>query len=122
VSNLHRYLQQCGAWAQLADEHGRVSKAARQGTHMLIPSDSYDVDYPLEVDDEFWSTGDPATDFVQPANKPSKISVFVSLVKLVKIISRAMKVIVSDKGYSAKPNMQLTRFFAVVVPGQSGCE
>lgn len=38
---------------------------------------------------------DPARAFEQPAGKPSKISVFVCLLKLVKIINTAMRVIVS---------------------------
>jgi hypothetical protein len=68
--------------------------------HMLILLHSYDVDYPLEVDDEFWDTGDPATDFVQPDDRPSRISVFVCLLKLVKVINRSMKVIVSGRTLS----------------------
>lgn len=61
------------------------------------------MEYPLDVDDEFWDTGDPATDFVQPLDRPSKISVFVCLLKLVKVIARSMKVIVSLNVFIADP-------------------
>jgi hypothetical protein len=70
-----------------------VPRKARE--RALTPLRSYDVEYPLDVDDEFWDTGDPATDFVQPSDQPSKISVFVCLLKLVKVIARSMKIIVS---------------------------
>jgi hypothetical protein len=56
----------------------------------LIDVLSFDVDYPLDVDDEYWDTGNPETDFKQPANKPTKISSFISLLKLGRIIASAI--------------------------------
>ncbi|KAJ9112249.1 hypothetical protein QFC22_006333 [Naganishia vaughanmartiniae] len=67
--------------------------SAAMGRSLQMNAEDYDVDYPIEVDDQYWSTGDVATDFVQPADKPCKISMFVCLLKLVNIVGRAMKMI-----------------------------
>ncbi|KAJ9092550.1 hypothetical protein QFC21_006781 [Naganishia friedmannii] len=67
--------------------------SAAMGRSLQMNAEDYDVDYPLEVDDEYWDTGDSATDFVQPVDKPCKISMFVCLLRLVNIIGRAMKMI-----------------------------
>jgi hypothetical protein len=72
-----------------------VSQSRRVKARNLTSCGSYDVDYPLEVDDEYWITSDPALAFIQPPDKPSRISVFVCLLKLVKIINTSMRVIVS---------------------------
>jgi hypothetical protein len=52
--------------------------------------DSFDVDYPLDVDDEYWDTGNPKTDFIQPAGKTSKIAMFISSLKLGRITAFAI--------------------------------
>ena len=56
---------------------------------------SFDVDYPLDVDDEFWDTGNPQTDFKQPPGKPSKIAMYISLLSLERIVASAIMNVVS---------------------------
>ncbi len=54
---------------------------------------SFDVDYPIDVDDEYWETGDPETDFKQPEGIPSKVSYFVSVLKLSRIMGEVLKTV-----------------------------
>lgn len=50
---------------------------------------SFDLDLPLEVDDEYWET-----DFVQPDARPSVIAYFNSYLSLMDILAYAMRLIV----------------------------
>ncbi|KAJ7696002.1 fungal-specific transcription factor domain-containing protein [Mycena rosella] len=50
-----------------------------------IHPEDYDVDLPLEVDDEYWDQG-----FVQPPGKPSVFSFFVCHVRLCEILGDAL--------------------------------
>jgi len=50
---------------------------------------SFDLDLPLEVDDEYWDDG-----FVQPEGKPSSIAYFNSYLGLMDILAYAMRWIV----------------------------
>lgn len=54
-----------------------------------LTSHSIDADPPVECDDEYWDTGNPATVFKQPPRVPSKISFFTHYVKLTDILSHA---------------------------------
>ena len=57
---------------------------------------SFDIDFPLEVDDEYWENPlDPERAFVQPPNKPSTSSFFVSYSKLSQILGFILRTIVS---------------------------
>ena len=57
---------------------------------------SYDLDLPLDVDDEYWFPEDPSQAFQQPPGKPSKISYFISTLKLNTILARALRTIVRE--------------------------
>lgn len=66
--------------------------AAKRQTDVSSPvCCSLDAEYPLEVDDEYWETSMQSTDFVQPPGVPSKISLFVSLLKLTRIIANVLR-------------------------------
>lgn len=56
---------------------------------------SFDVDLPLEVDDEYWETEDPSAAFQQPLGIPSKVGAFILFIKLSQIVAFAMKTVVS---------------------------
>lgn len=59
-------------------------------------SSSFDVDFPLEVDDEYWENPlDPERAFVQPPDKPSTASFFVSYLRLNQILGFILRTIVS---------------------------
>ncbi|KAG8213977.1 hypothetical protein J3R82DRAFT_10726 [Butyriboletus roseoflavus] len=55
--------------------------------------EDFDVELPLEVDDEYWETEDPEKAFQQPPGKPSKIAAFNSHLKLTKIAAYALRTI-----------------------------
>jgi hypothetical protein len=56
---------------------------------------SFDVDYPVEVDDEYWHNPDPSRAFKQPEGKVSLISFFNCHLRLLQILSFALRTIVS---------------------------
>ncbi|KAJ6489867.1 fungal-specific transcription factor domain-containing protein [Mycena sanguinolenta] len=62
------------------------------GRPMSLHVEEYDVDLPLEVDDEYWDTG-----FTQPEGKPSQLSYFVSHLRLCEILADAMRRVYGSK-------------------------
>ncbi|KAJ7661667.1 fungal-specific transcription factor domain-containing protein [Mycena rosella] len=56
-------------------------------------SDDYDIDYPIECDDEYWETSESDMAFKQPPGKPSALSFTVAYVKLIEIMGTAQKTI-----------------------------
>ncbi|KAF6764452.1 fungal-specific transcription factor domain-containing protein [Ephemerocybe angulata] len=65
----------------------------------------FDADLPIECDDEYWETGDPSTDFKQPAGKPSKMAYYTSLMKLTEIYCQARRAFYSVKHPEVPPGM-----------------
>ncbi|KAI0752266.1 transcription factor domain-containing protein [Irpex lacteus] len=65
------------------------------GKSCCIQEEDYDVGLPLDVDDEYWYPEDPKLAFQQPPGKPSKVSYFISCLKLYQILARALRTIVS---------------------------
>ncbi|THH02715.1 hypothetical protein EW145_g6716 [Phellinidium pouzarii] len=60
----------------------------------------FDLDLPLEVDDDYWKSGDSyQTAFTQPIGNPSVVSGFVSLLKLTQIMAHALRTIRKKKKY-----------------------
>ena len=64
--------------------------------------DSYDLDLPLEVDDEYWEANPPAEAFKQPRDVPSMISSFNYCVRVGWIIGFIYRTLVSIR---FKPNV-----------------
>lgn len=64
------------------------------GRSVALQDTDFDADYPIAVDDEYWETGDRATDFAQPpdAGLPS-VSAFIHMLKLDHVIGAALKTI-----------------------------
>ncbi|KAJ7467195.1 fungal-specific transcription factor domain-containing protein [Mycena latifolia] len=58
-------------------------------------ADDYDIDYPIECDDEYWEPPDPEMAFKQPPGKPSVLSFTASYLKLIEIIGISQKTIYS---------------------------
>ena len=56
---------------------------------------SIDVALPTECDDEYWLTPEGKPLFKQPPDTPSKVTVFVCLIRLGRILALAMRTIVS---------------------------
>ncbi|KIJ07117.1 hypothetical protein PAXINDRAFT_19682 [Paxillus involutus ATCC 200175] len=57
--------------------------------------DSFDLDLPIECDDEYWDHLDPEQAFKQPPDKPSMISFFTNYLKLNHILAFALRTIYS---------------------------
>lgn len=56
---------------------------------------SFDLEMPIECDDEYWVTSDPDMAFKQPAGKPSTVTFFNCLLRLNQILAFALRTIVS---------------------------
>ncbi|KAF7361336.1 Fungal-trans domain-containing protein [Mycena sanguinolenta] len=61
------------------------------GRPRATSSDDYDVEYPVECDDEYWESSDPSQAFKQPPGKPSIVSYFVAYLKLIEIMGMAQR-------------------------------
>jgi len=64
------------------------------GRSVALQDTDFDADYPIAVDDEYWETGDPAKNFVQPpeAGVP-KVAAFIHTLKLDHIIGATLRTI-----------------------------
>jgi hypothetical protein len=62
---------------------------------IFIWSCSFDIDFPVDCDDEYWENLDPEKAFKQPPNKPSKVSFFISYLKLNQVLAFALRTVVS---------------------------
>ncbi|ODO10775.1 hypothetical protein I350_01373 [Cryptococcus amylolentus CBS 6273] len=63
------------------------------GRSVAIQDTDFDADYPQDVDDEYWDTGDPEKDFKQPEGKPSRIAAFIQLLKLDHIVGAVLQTV-----------------------------
>lgn len=71
----------------------RVNCAAI-GRSVAIQDTDFDADYPIDVGDEYWDTGDPASSFKQPEGLPiSKVAAFTQMLKLDHITGAALRTI-----------------------------
>ncbi|KAJ7217845.1 fungal-specific transcription factor domain-containing protein [Mycena pura] len=61
------------------------------GRPTAIHVEDYDVELPLEVDDEYWEHPDPEQAFKQPAGKPSLITYFVCHIRLCEILGSTLR-------------------------------
>ncbi|KAL0566243.1 Gypsy retrotransposon integrase-like protein 1 [Marasmius crinis-equi] len=55
----------------------------------------YDLPLPIDCDDEYWEVEDPEQAFKQPEGKPSSMSHWIALLKLMDIVGFAQRTIVS---------------------------
>ena len=57
---------------------------------------SFDVDLPIDCNDEYWAPADPGQAFKQPLGKPSCVAFFISLIELNRVLALAMRTVVSS--------------------------
>jgi len=57
---------------------------------------SFDLDLPVDCDDEYWDHRDPEKRFKQPPNTPSSVTAFISYIKLQQVLALSLRTIVSD--------------------------
>jgi hypothetical protein len=58
------------------------------------PFVSFDLDLPVECDDEYWEHPDPQQAFKQPTTKPSVIAYFNCYLKLNQVLAFSLRTIV----------------------------
>ncbi|WVF72208.1 hypothetical protein IAT40_007020 [Kwoniella sp. CBS 6097] len=64
------------------------------GRSVALQDSDFDADYPIDVDDEFWDTGDSELDFKQPEGAGvSSIAAFVQTLKLDHILGATLRTI-----------------------------
>ncbi|KZT11021.1 uncharacterized protein LAESUDRAFT_644067 [Laetiporus sulphureus 93-53] len=61
------------------------------GRSCCCREEDFDLDLPLEVDDEYWENDDPNLAFQQPEGKPALVTAFVFWVKLSRITAFALR-------------------------------
>lgn len=82
-------------WCLVAMDRGICTVLGRP---CAIYDEDFDLDYPIDCDDEFWVSDDPQKAFKQPHGTPAKISQFIWHVKLSQIHARALRTIYSSQG------------------------
>ncbi|KAK0440954.1 uncharacterized protein EV420DRAFT_1581063 [Desarmillaria tabescens] len=73
---------------------------AFDGKPRATTSENFDIDYPLEVDEEFWPgepLADPENPWTQPSHKPADVVSWILNIKLLEILSFAQVTIYSIK-------------------------
>ncbi|KAF9073616.1 putative fungal-specific transcription factor [Rhodocollybia butyracea] len=63
------------------------------GRPATIHEEEYDVELPINCDDEYWEHPDPDMAFKQPTGTPSKLSFFIHYLKLMDILAYATRTI-----------------------------
>ncbi|KAJ7647080.1 fungal-specific transcription factor domain-containing protein [Roridomyces roridus] len=71
--------------------------SAAYGRPRATTSDDFDLDLPIECDDAYWETSDPADAFKQPAGVPSLMTYMIFYLKLLDILAFAHKTLYSLK-------------------------
>jgi hypothetical protein len=67
--------------------------------NITLSSNSFDLDLPAEVDDEYWENDDAALAFQQPPGKPALVASFNTFIKLSQIMAFALITLVSKAIY-----------------------
>ncbi|PFH50026.1 hypothetical protein AMATHDRAFT_75846 [Amanita thiersii Skay4041] len=65
------------------------------GRPCAIQDEDFDLDMPLEVDDEYWEHPDPEQRFRQPPDKPSLVTAFNLYLKLNQVLAFSLRTIYS---------------------------
>lgn len=65
------------------------------GRPCALQDEDFDLDLPIECDDEYWTHSDPKQAFKQPMGKPTYMSYFICFLKLNRILAFALRTIYS---------------------------
>ncbi|KZV64204.1 hypothetical protein PENSPDRAFT_690958 [Peniophora sp. CONT] len=63
------------------------------GRPCAIQEEDFDLEMPIDVDDEYWVTPNPEDAFKQPEGKPSKMTAFICQLKLCQVLGFALRTI-----------------------------
>ncbi|KAF5339474.1 hypothetical protein D9758_015322 [Tetrapyrgos nigripes] len=67
--------------------------SASLGRPRATSSDDFDIDLPVQCDDEYWEHPDPELAFKQPPGRPSKLVYLITFLRLLDILNIAQKTI-----------------------------
>ncbi|KZV67310.1 hypothetical protein PENSPDRAFT_754999 [Peniophora sp. CONT] len=65
------------------------------GRPCAVQDEDFDLDLPIDVDDEYWECPEPTLAWVQPPGKPSKVAYFIASIRLSQIVGFALRTIYS---------------------------
>jgi len=82
-------------WVDLALSKMRSANHLCSHGSLLMPFISFDLDLPVDCDDEYWDHPDPEKRFKQPPNKPSSVTSFIFFIKLQQVLAFSLRTIVS---------------------------
>ncbi|KAJ7587342.1 fungal-specific transcription factor domain-containing protein [Mycena floridula] len=71
------------------------NSSSAMGRPCAIQDEDFDLDLPIECDDEYWEHPDPALAFKQPPGQPSRIAYFILSIKLMKLLAFSLRTIYS---------------------------
>jgi hypothetical protein len=85
-------------------------KAHRKPNHtsLTVARFSFDLDPPIECDDEYWENQDPDKAWKQPPGKPSSMAYFNQFLKLGDVLGHALRTIVC-------PTLQMVTYWFLTV-------
>ncbi|ODO02940.1 hypothetical protein I350_05782 [Cryptococcus amylolentus CBS 6273] len=63
------------------------------GRPMAMRDVDFDIDYPRDVDDEYWESGDQSSRFLQPLGKVSRVARHIQILKLDRIMGQILHAI-----------------------------
>ncbi|KAJ3553324.1 hypothetical protein NP233_g12670 [Leucocoprinus birnbaumii] len=69
--------------------------SAALGRPCAIHDEDFDVDLPVDCDDEYWEHPDPEKRWKQPPGKPSRVSFFLCFLKLNQVLAFSLRTIYS---------------------------
>ncbi|KAJ7765439.1 fungal-specific transcription factor domain-containing protein [Mycena maculata] len=69
--------------------------SAHFGRPCAIQDEDFDLDFPIDCDDEYWETPDPAQAFHQPRGKPSRVAAFIAYLRLCQVLSFTLRTVYS---------------------------
>ncbi|EKM58716.1 uncharacterized protein PHACADRAFT_90910 [Phanerochaete carnosa HHB-10118-sp] len=75
-------------WSLLSMEYGMCMVMGRPCS---LQDDDFDVDYPVECDDEYWVNDDPKLAFKQPEGKPSSVTYFIWTLRQTRIAGSILR-------------------------------
>ncbi|KAJ8089031.1 Gypsy retrotransposon integrase-like protein 1 [Marasmius tenuissimus] len=90
-----------------------VAMSLIRGVPRAMHTDDFDLPLPLDCDDEYWVQGEkddaaPDQGFKQPKDKPSRLSYWVTFLKLLDIVSFAQKTLYAVRKTDVWTRMEMT--------------
>jgi hypothetical protein len=82
-------------WVELAPSKMRSANHLCSRESLLTSFISFDLDLPVDCDDEYWDHPDPEKCFKQAPNRPSSVTSFILFIRLQKILAFSLRTIVS---------------------------